>query len=85
MRAGVQNKENVIPCLLLKFDIAPALSLGVDTLHFNETVHRFANVLGMSRIGKLRSIFKEGVIVAHISFDVEGYSRFDNLPGLQPL
>jgi hypothetical protein len=41
-------------------------------------VHRFANVLGMSRIGKLRSIFKEGVIVAHLLFDVEVYSKFDN-------
>jgi hypothetical protein len=28
-------------------------------------VHRFANVLGMSRIGNLCSIFKKGVIIAH--------------------
>jgi hypothetical protein len=72
MRAWVKNKEDIIPCLLLKFDIAPALALGIGTLHFNETVHRFANVLSMSRIGKLCSIFKEGVILAHLLFDVEG-------------
>jgi hypothetical protein len=29
-------------------------------------VHRFANILGVSRIGNLRSIFKKGVIVAHL-------------------
>jgi hypothetical protein len=29
-------------------------------------VHRFANVLGVSRIGNLRSIFKKDVIIAHL-------------------
>jgi hypothetical protein len=29
-------------------------------------VHRFANVLGVSLIGNLRSIFKKGVIIAHL-------------------
>jgi hypothetical protein len=72
MRAGVKDKEDIIPCLLLKLDIAPAFVLLIATLHFNKAVHRFANVLDVSHIGNLRSIFKKGVIVAHLQFDAGG-------------
>ena len=61
-----KDKEDIVPGLLLKVDIAPAFVLGIATLHFNKAVHRFANVLGVSRIGNLRSIFKKGVIIAHL-------------------
>jgi hypothetical protein len=66
MRAWIQDKQDIIPCLLLKFKIAPAFALRIATLHFDEAVHGFANVLDMARIGNFRSIFKEGVIVAHL-------------------
>jgi hypothetical protein len=49
-----------------KVDIAPAFAFRIATLHFDRAVHRFANVLGVSRIGDLRSIFKKGVIIAHL-------------------
>jgi len=66
MRTGVKDKEDIIPRLLFKLDIAPAFALLIATFHFNKAVHRFANILGVSRIGNLRSIFKKGVIVAHL-------------------
>src|SRR5215831_19007874 len=42
IRTGVKNKENIIPRLLLKVDIAPAFTIRITTLHFNKAVHRFA-------------------------------------------
>jgi len=50
IRTGINDKEDIIPRLLLKVDIAPAFVLGIATLHFNKAVQGFANVLGVSRI-----------------------------------
>jgi len=66
IRTGVKDKEDIIPRLLLKVDVPPAFALCIATLHFDKAVHRFANVLGVSRIGNLRSIFKKDVIIAHL-------------------
>jgi hypothetical protein len=66
MRTGVKDKEDIIPRQLFKLDIAPAFALLIATFHFNKAVHRVANFLGVSRIGNLCSIFKKGVIVAHL-------------------
>jgi hypothetical protein len=66
MRTGVKDKEDIVSGLLLKVDIAPAFAFRIATLHSNKAVHRFANVLGVSRIGDLRSIFKKDVIIAHL-------------------
>jgi hypothetical protein len=55
MRTGVKDKEDIISRLLLKVDIPPAFALSIATLHFDKAVHRSANVLGVSRIGNLRS------------------------------
>jgi len=66
IRTGVKDKEDNIPRLLLKVDIPLAFALCIATLHFNKAVHRFASILGVSRIGNLRSIFKKGVIIAHL-------------------
>ena len=65
MRTGVKDKEDIIPGLLLKVDVAPEFAFRIATLHSNKAVHRFANVLGVSRIGNLCSIFKKRVIIAH--------------------
>ena len=65
IRTGVKDKEDIIPRQLLKLDIPSAFALCIATLHFNKAVHRFANVLGVSRIGNLRSLFKKDVIIAH--------------------
>jgi hypothetical protein len=65
MRTGVKDKEDIIPGLLLKVYIAPEFAFRNATLHSNKAVHRFANFLGVSRIGNLCSIFKKGVIIAH--------------------
>ena len=61
----VNHKQHIISRSLLKFDIALTLSLLVETFHFNHAVHGFALVFSMARVGNLRSIFEEGVIVAH--------------------
>jgi hypothetical protein len=65
MRTGVKDKEDIIPCLLLKFEIAQAFARRIGNFHLNEAVHVFPIVLGVPHVGNLRSIFKEGVIVAH--------------------
>jgi len=65
MRTGVNDKEDVIPRMLLKVDIPPAFALRIAILHFYKAVYR-ANVLGVSRIGNLRSIFKKDAIIAHL-------------------
>ena len=49
MRTGVKDKEDIIPRLLFKLHIAPAFALLNVTFHFNKAVHRFANILGVSR------------------------------------
>ena len=72
MRTGVKDKEDIIPWQLLKLDIPAAFALCIATLHFNKAVHQFANVLGVSRIGNLCSIFKKDVIIAHLWFDAGG-------------
>jgi hypothetical protein len=74
MRTGVKDKEDIIP-RLFKLHIAPAFALLIATFHFNKAVHLFANILGVSRIGNLRSIFKKGVIVAHLT--QKAYSQFE--------
>jgi hypothetical protein len=35
MGAWVNHEQHIISCLLLKFDIASALSMLVETFHFN--------------------------------------------------
>ena len=42
MRAWIKDEEDVIPCLLLKFQVAQAFTVLISISHFNETVHRFA-------------------------------------------
>ena len=65
MGARIENKEHVIPSLLLKLEIAPALTIRIDTFHFNEAVNRFAILLGMSGVRNFGSVFEESVIVTH--------------------
>jgi hypothetical protein len=65
MGARVNHEQHIISRLLLKFDIAWTLSMLVETFHFNHAVHGFALVFSMARVGNLRLIFEEGVIVAH--------------------
>jgi|SRR5271165_332501 len=77
MRTGAKDKEDIIPRLLLKVDIPPPFALCIATLHFNKAVHSFANVLGVSRIGNLRSIFKKGVIIAHLFLTLEVVLEFE--------
>ena len=65
MGAWVNHEQHIVFRLLLKFDIASTLSMLVDTFHFNYAVHGFAVVFSVARVGNLRLIFQEGVIVAH--------------------
>ena len=50
MGARVVNKQHVIPSLLLKLEIVLALTVRIDTFHFDEAVNRFAILLGVSRV-----------------------------------
>ena len=63
--AWVNHEQDIICSLLLKFDVASTLSMLVETFHFNHAVHGFALVFSMARVGNLRLIFEEGVIVGH--------------------
>jgi hypothetical protein len=65
MGAWVNHKQHIISRLLLKFEIASTLSMLVEAFHSNQAVHGFALVFSVARVGNLRLIFEEGVIVVH--------------------
>ena len=63
MRAWIKDEEDVIPCLLLKFQVAQAFTVLIDASHLNEAVHNFAFRFVVRQIGDLSLILKESVMV----------------------
>ena len=69
VRAGVKNKENIIPCLLLKFDIAPALSLGIGCLIIWSSLGIIRETLNILLEGTPRGLSVEQIVSSLTAID----------------
>jgi len=65
MRTGVKDKEDIIPGLLFKVDIAPAAALLVRPFHPYHAVHEFTLVFRMAGIGDFRFVLEVSVVDSH--------------------
>ena len=80
LRAGIEDEEDVVPCLLLKFQVGKAFTVLINAFHFNETVHRCAFGFVVPQIGNRCSICKESVM-AHPVLTWRTGSQFDRITG----